>query len=222
MVTERRLILIASIIILIIAISSLFYNILGPTGLEMMRRLGLNAKDESPNYLWWLKGQKMDGYPHPKYESLITKIDNLRTIPGSHLNKIYGNLFVNPWNSTVWLVITDISPPSIQSIEESLGRHDGATLLYLKAPAIESDLIRYQSIMYEKRMLFDKIGVKILSTGISENATLIIGLESVTPYNVCALIFCIPEIPRSVLVIRRGSQVVPVMYSERKLGQLLA
>jgi hypothetical protein len=202
---KRKLSIIA-ILLATITASYLLYRAANPPTLDELRTQGVNVKDENAIGVWWME-QKTGTDDHKTFP-VSNKIVALRRSRGNQLNTTYGAHFVNPFNNTIWLVVTDVSPESIRLIEEMIGPHEGVKLIYRKAPASWLELKGYEKIISDRLFSLRDKSVMVTRFGKSVNATLEIDILPVTPYSVNILISNLPEIPLSLIVIRRGSYFV--------------
>lgn len=195
-----------AILLAAITASFLLYRAANPPTLDELRAQGVNVKDEYAIGVWWM--EQKTGIDDHKTFPVSNKIVALRRTRGNQLNATYGVHFVNPFNNTVWLVVTDVSPESILLIEEMIGPLEGVKLIYRKAPASYFELNGYEKIISDRFTSLRDKGVMVTRLSKSVNATLEIDILQVTPSSVNILISNLPELPLSLMVIRRGSYVV--------------
>lgn len=172
---------------------------------------GVNVRNKYSNDLWWITNKTEP--IKTEYENVAVSIQRLRQKDESELSKTFGSIYVNPHNNTIFILITDTSLQSINTISEEIGKTDEVTIIFRKAAVTYRELETYEKVIYNKWSSLKEKGALVTAHGITENATIIVELVSVNKLSVNALISKLPEIPRELLVIRKGN--IPDLYGQR-------
>jgi hypothetical protein len=162
----------------------------------------MNVRDEPMNSLWWMKSSKPSGNgPELDYASKLQTL--LHNDSRSDLRAVYGNCFVNPSNATLFIVLTRCDNETIALFNEALNPTPAVHLVYRVGPATYEELERY---MGKLRVIISGLRrdvVEINSYGITENATLIIGMGKINETSVKTFAEAIRgSIPEELIVIR--------------------
>lgn len=166
---------------------------------------GMNVKDEPPNDLWWLRGQARAEDNPPAMMAVTDRLSSLIfDEKRADLRAVYGNCYVNPGNSTVFVVLTNCDVETIAMFNAALDPPVSVRVIYRTGPASYETLEGYADAIGGAIFDLPRGVVEVNAMGITENATLLIGISEVTPAAVEALANAIRGLaPEELIVVRR-------------------
>ncbi|MGD0802827.1 MAG: hypothetical protein ABSA11_01990 [Candidatus Bathyarchaeia archaeon] len=170
----------------------------------------MNVKDVPPNTLWWMKGSTTnDNGPELNYaEKLLSLVNNESR---SDLRAVYGNCFVNPGNTTLFIVLTRCDSETTALFNKALDPLQDVHIVYRTGPATHVELERYMEELGSVVSRLPRDVVEINSYSISENATILVGMGKISQSSVTAFADAIRGIiPEELIVIRHMDMAVLV------------
>lgn len=168
------------------------------------RSIGVNVKNWQYDNLWWRTFYW--GSIKEEGKTIIREIRERARNPDDPLNKTYGSSFVNSYNNTVWIVLTDTSPETLDEINLNISR---TKIKILKGPSTRRELLDYNELVLGKAPSLRKKGLSISTVYMSVNGTLVVGIEVVSKEGVELLLQELPEIPLETLYIEQIGPVEP-------------
>ncbi len=162
----------------------------------------MNVSDEPMNSLWWMNGSThSENGPELEYTSKLHTL--LADKSRSDLRAVYGNCFVNPGNATLFIVLTRCDPETTALFNEALKPTSAVHIIYRTGPATYEELEHYMNVLMGIISRLPRDVVEINSCGITENATLYIGMGKINNSSVTAFADAIRgSIPEELIVIR--------------------
>jgi hypothetical protein len=135
----------------------------------------------------------------------------------SDLRAVYGNCFVNPGNATLFIVLTRCDAETITMFNEALNPLPGVHLVYRTGPVTYEELERYMDELVKVISKLPRDVVEVNSGGITENATIFVGMGKITTSSVNAFADAIRGIvPEELIVIRHDYAAQLASFSVEK------
>jgi len=137
----------------------------------------LRVFDYEPNYGWWLKG-----YTSKSWTNAWTGAADELMFAVSQQGKfreVFCSVFGNSYNNTVFVVLTDVDKSTTDAVLEAMPLPSGVAVQFLKGEAPLYKLEEWMSCINTDELI--KLGIPWVSLGITENATILLGLENITP-----------------------------------------
>lgn len=163
----------------------------------------MDIKNTPTNTLWWVKDKTL-----PSKEEWRNTADNLYNAlerDTISIKDIYGNMYVNSRNNTLFIVLTDINTDNQRAVLDIITPSENVTVIFRKGPA---NYIQLEEWLNQGNQILPKLrekGVKVSFLGITENATLLMEIVDINDSVIRTLINEIKgKIPESILVIRKG------------------
>jgi hypothetical protein len=188
------------LMVLVLACSSfLFFN---TTTATTETRANTSVKMNPNSDLWWLKG-----YPVTETEDRMldmgTKIAALLEQPNDNIFKqLFGSSYINSANNTQFIMVTDDSEVAKETMLKLLQPNEGVKVIFKKCDYSQSDLLKFCKLITDSSTSLKTEGISITSIGISENATIEIGLNTLDDKSIDTFLSSVPiEIPHIILVL---------------------
>jgi hypothetical protein len=213
--------MISSKVYLVLIISISLLSQLTLSALGESSGTGMNVKDEPQNTLWWLKGQPRAEDNPP---DLMATTDRLTSLifddKRADLRAVYGNCYVNPGNSTLFVVLTRCDSETTAMFNTALDPPPSVHIVYRTGPATYEELEGYMNSISNIAFSLPRDVVEVNGMEITENATILIGIGYVTPEAVGALAKAIRGLaPEGLIFVRRmgaavlTSEAMPILAS---------
>jgi len=195
-------------LVLIISLSLL--SQFTPSALGESTGTGMNVKDEPQNSLWWMKNQPQVEDNPP---DLMATTDRLTTLifnsSRTDLQAVYGNCYANPGNSTLFIVLTHNDLDTIAMYNAALDPPPSVDIVYRVGPATYTVLEGYLNAISNVAFKIPRDKVEVNEMGITENATIMIGIGQVTLEAVGVLSEAIRGLaPPELIFVRRAEAAV--------------
>ncbi|MEM3069922.1 MAG: hypothetical protein QW638_03320 [Candidatus Bathyarchaeia archaeon] len=179
-VKRRNLVLTAMLSALITA--SLFIQVdrlsaLAEDGHSRLWKGEVKVLNSEPNFGWWLKGYESDIWSHrwrPVADALTSAVRKQ-----GRFREIFCNIFMNSFNDTIFVVLIDLNESIVNEVLDAMKPPPGITVKFLKGDAPLYQLEEWLSLINPEEL--DRMGIQWSGICITENATILITLEIVTP-----------------------------------------
>lgn len=132
-----------------------------------------------PFSAWWIKGYDK-GTPNYLYEKTADALANAYENGSLMVRSHYGNMFVNPYNNTIFVVLKDRNEEVKNEFLRIMNPPGGVTVVFREGPALYSDLQKWVEIISKNSDSLKEKGVIIDGYGITENATIAIGIHDMS------------------------------------------
>lgn len=202
-VKRRNLVLTAMLSALITA--SLFIQVdrlsaLAEDGHSRLWKGEIKVLNSEPNFGWWLKGYESDIWSHrwrPVADALTSAVRKQ-----GRFREIFCNIFMNSFNDTIFVVLIDLNESIVNEVLDAMKPPPGITVKFLKGDAPLYQLEEWLSLINPEEL--DRMGIQWSGICITENATILITLEIVTPVYVETITQLIKDkIPPGIITIAK-------------------
>ena len=155
-----------------------------------------------PSKGWWLDGYKTGSHLIGYKQATFSLREALKKEASQIITKNYGHHFVNPYNNTVFVVLTNVNDKVKQEFLKVMNPPEGTTVIFRKGPASYMDLEKWYHTILDNLLTLDAAGVKVLWVGISENATISLGLKEIAEEKLEILYATLKDkVPKGILII---------------------
>lgn len=93
----------------------------------MFQLQGINVKNTYTKSLWWLDNK--NGTVGRSYRTIADNILKLIDNDNTLLSEIYGNMYVNPYNNTIFLVLTRNDPSSLDQVSKEIANTQNVKII---------------------------------------------------------------------------------------------
>lgn len=156
--------------------------------------------------LWWLRNQERTE-TNVKYRKYTSVVGQLIRDDDPLFQDYYVNKYVNAYNNTVFMVITDDSPEILTQFNEKIPVPNGVKIVFRTSPYSYVQLTEWITIIHGKKTSLESKGVELGSLGVSENGTILTGIYNYTDERGRILVAEIEtEIPKGILTFRNATR----------------
>lgn len=141
---------------------------------------------EMPMRFWWTEGYE-EGPSNYLYKKATR---SLRAAYGNGSSVVINNLgqiFVNSHNNTVFVVLKDGNDDVKKAFLEIMNPPEGVTVIFREGPARMKDLEAWADEVGNQMDLLRSRGVDLTAIFISENATILLGINEIVPETIDTL-----------------------------------
>jgi Trypsin len=196
---STKLIKIFSVLIMLLSFSLVYPNASSEPNLEI---LDPKIKSFPPSSDCWLKGYS-SGTPKEDWNKPASLLrEAVRANIDEQLTKDFVNIFVNPYNNTIFVTLTNDSPFLRQKVLRIMDPVDDVNVIFRYSPASQQSLRRWFSVLNSN---WDKIrlsGVELIQAEISVNGTINIGIKNLSIRDIETAISILDNnVPKGILVL---------------------
>jgi hypothetical protein len=155
-----------------------------------------------PHLGWWLKGYETRTWPSRYYELPVKSLLYAVHKQGM-FREIFCDVFVNPYNETIFVRVTDVSEETKQEILNVMKPPPRVTVVFLEAKYPYYKLEEWVENIAKQFPKTEELGIPWTSISI-ENGTILITLEAVKPEYVKAIVNLLKgKVPLNVITIAK-------------------